>query len=90
MVTRHDKLVNRCLASGAHGAISHFRWDGKEFIPFFPCRCGQIHQGDYAQEDYAHHECLHEETLIQLAEDQVVCPACGASWQVEREYEGSL
>lgn len=50
----------------------------------YPCRCGTIHEGEYAAYDYAHHNCLHEDDLIGLGDDQVICPICGMSWRVVR------
>ena len=55
----------------------------------YPCRCGQVHRGDYAAEDYNHHNCLHEATLIGLPAGknkiQAICPDCGMSWMVAME-----
>jgi hypothetical protein len=54
----------------------------------FPCRCGQTHRGDYAEEDYTHHTCFHTSALFKLplidgVPEQVVCMECGNLWDVE-------
>ena len=53
----------------------------------YPCRCGEVHQGDYAAEDYNHHNCLHETDLWGEPIDehtlQAICPECGMSWIVD-------
>ena len=48
----------------------------------YPCRCGAIHRGDYAEEDYNHHNCLHDGDMWGIGKYQVVCSQCGASWRV--------
>jgi hypothetical protein len=32
----------------------------------FPCRCGQTHRGQYAQQDYNQHNCFHDGPIIWL------------------------
>lgn len=60
--------------------------DGKEE---WPCRCGEVHRGDYAIYDYGHHNCRHENYdlhwLSNPLEDgiwQVICAGCGNTWEV--------
>ena len=52
----------------------------------YPCRCGEIHRGDYAIYDYGHHNCFHKTDLIGLPAGkdkiQAICPECGMSWYV--------
>ena len=51
---------------------------------FMPCRCGQIHRGDYAAEDWAHHNCFHDEGLAQddVIPEQAICVACGQTFEL--------
>jgi len=54
----------------------------------YPCRCGEIHRGDYALEDKAMHECLHgvdHLAVIPVSDGtfQMLCPECGMSWRGE-------
>jgi hypothetical protein len=50
----------------------------------YPCRCGEIHHGEYGAEDFAHHNCLHRcDLMISPLEGacfQIICPICGASF----------
>ena len=61
----------------------------------YPCRCGNIHDGDYAAEDYAHHNCFHDCELVKMPKvgdlpdkpwqagvEQVDCPDCGKIWEI--------
>lgn len=55
----------------------------------YPCRCGKTHRGTYAFEDWNHHNCLHDASLTHIPLDDdgggdVMCPLCGASWEVHR------
>jgi len=53
----------------------------------YPCRCGEIHEGEYAFERWNHHNCFHNYDLIGVPVDksliQAICPECGASWLVK-------
>ena len=49
----------------------------------YPCRCGEIHRGDYAIYDHGHHTCYHDTDLLELGRNQVVCPLCGKPWHVD-------
>ena len=42
----------------------------------WPCRCGEIHRGEYGKNDYLMHECFHDEILM-LGADSGVCTSCG-------------
>ena len=59
--------------------------------PAYPCRCGETHTGPYAIQDYTHHNCLHDGPLVYYLREvepesnDVMCPACGKTWQVEEE-----
>ena len=52
----------------------------------YPCRCGQVHRGNYAVEDWNHHNCLHKEPLFRLPlvgkRWQAICMECGQMFQV--------
>ena len=54
--------------------------DGKQV---YPCRCGEIHDGEYAAETYNHHNCLHNNKLLLLGNLQATCALCGKTWMVE-------
>lgn len=60
-------------------AYTRYFEDGEEV---YPCRCGEIHRGDYAIEDCNHHECFHREPLIKI-EEQLICPVCGEVFAFE-------
>ena len=49
----------------------------------YPCRCGEVHRGDYAIYDYGHHACFHDSLLLLIADDQALCPDCGKSFGFE-------
>jgi len=49
----------------------------------FPCRCGEVHEGDYACEEYLHHECLHDTSLDDIGDGLVICMDCGRTWRVD-------
>ncbi len=53
-------------------------------VQIFPCRCGQIHRGEYAPFVYAQHDCLHDTDLMLIGEHQAICPLCGESWKLTR------
>ena len=63
-----------------NGQTTVFMEDGKQV---YPCRCGQMHKGDYACEDMMKHECIHDCALVRLTPDVVMCPLCAASWYVK-------
>ena len=49
----------------------------------YPCRCGQVHQGDFALYDYAHHNCFHDSPLWDTGVDGLLlCPDCGKAFCV--------
>ena len=52
----------------------------------YPCRCGEIHRGEYAIYEYGHHACFHDSLLLLIADDQAICPDCGKSfgWEDKR------
>lgn len=49
----------------------------------YPCRCGQVHRGDYALYEYGHHECFHRCELVTIDRGYVMCPECGQTWNVD-------
>ena len=61
--------------------------DGKEV---YPCRCGDMHRGDYAFYDYMHHNCFHDEPLVDITTHRSdtrnptwMCPICGKVWATQ-------
>ncbi len=57
--------------------------DGNEQV--WPCRCGQVHRGDYGQYDYGHHECFHDSGLVHLDDNDpnyLACPDCGKTFHI--------
>jgi len=55
----------------------HFDVEGKQI---YPCRCGEVHSGDYACEEYLQHECLHEIDLADMGHGMFICMDCGKTW----------
>lgn len=60
------------------------------FVREFPCRCGMIHVGPYAEEDWNHHNCFHGPfwpmgELPGEESQQVVCSLCGEVFELEKE-----
>ena len=49
----------------------------------FPCRCGETHRGDYAQEENVEHECFHDCGLLKVDEHFAMCNRCGAGFVLE-------
>lgn len=57
----------------------------------YPCRCGEVHRGDYAAYDYYHHNCFHNEPLIEMLRfRQVMCPLCGEVFDLEEVKGGRI
>lgn len=52
----------------------------------YPCRCGKVHEGDFAQERWRHHNCFHDEHLAQIARNQAICIRCGKSFILEDAF----
>jgi hypothetical protein len=57
----------------------YFNADGDRI---YPCRCGEVHVGDYAEYDYGHHNCFHDIALYDAGHGQLLCPECGKSFSV--------
>lgn len=60
----------------------------------FPCRCGEIHKGDYGIYDFGHHMCFHDVGLCWLLGPQecpdpkewsLMCPICGMVFDIIEE-----
>lgn len=59
----------------------------REPVRGYPCRCGKVHIGEYAQDDWMMHECLHETDLCFFDSEgiaQVICPICGQTWGIDK------
>ena len=76
-------------SGGSNSPTIHVNQQGERV---YPCRCGETHSGQYAAEDFAHHNCAHDATLVCLSDQSaldvgdydVMCPMCGAMWNVRR------
>ena len=55
----------------------------------YPCRCGEIHRGDYACEQWNHHECFHRSPLVDISapdlplRSYLICMDCGEVFYVD-------
>jgi len=69
------------IQTGSTNYTTYLNADGEQV---FPCRCGEVHSGDYACEAYLHHECLHETDLVDIDHGMVICMDCGKTWIVKK------
>lgn len=51
-----------------------YHFEGAEQV--FPCRCGETHRGDDAQENWNRHNCEHGP--MSQVRDQMMCLSCRA------------
>ena len=80
-------MILTTASSVAKVQIFDLNIDESTVEQIYPCRCGQVHRGDYAQETYLHHQCLHEADLILVEagshQFQAICPLCGMTWRAD-------
>ena len=60
------------------GALNRTYYNDGEQV--FPCRCGQMHKGDFSTDDYLHPNCYHNVFWLNEREGdtpQVECANCG-------------
>ena len=50
----------------------------------YPCRCGEIHRGEYACERFLEHECFHDDVMISQGLKEVACGSCGKFFDLEQ------
>ena len=71
--------IETFVHSGSGTVTLYFDSAGR---PIYPCRCGEVHDGDYGAYDFYHHECFHTEfPLVELAPHYLCCLSCGQSFR---------
>lgn len=75
-----EHMLNDLRISATYSGTSAV-YDNGERV--YPCRCGQIHRGDYAEYDFAHHECFHDSPLIPNGDQSdFLCADCGKAFHI--------